>query len=178
MILTRSRGFERPRSAVDSGQPSTSPFPVVTSTSNSMITALTVPYSVAIWRSPAVGDPEHKVVPRRIEACCPYQGDTPARVPSGGWGIGNCQPFAIKNVFVSDERSPTLNDRASPRRSVRDRQRVFVNLMCNAIEAMEVSLRRDLTISAAMVDKGAVAISIVPGRRSRRRSPTACIKPS
>ena len=33
--------------------------------------------------------------------------------------------------------------------------------MCNAIEAMEVSLRRDLTISAAMVDKGAVAISII-----------------
>jgi two-component system sensor kinase FixL len=33
--------------------------------------------------------------------------------------------------------------------------------MCNAIEAMEVSLPCDLTISAAMVDKGAVAISII-----------------
>jgi two-component system sensor kinase FixL len=44
---------------------------------------------------------------------------------------------------------------------MRGRQQVIVNLMRNAIEAMEISLRRDLTISAAMVVKGAVAISII-----------------
>ena len=66
-----------------------------------MITALTVPYFGGHLAISAVGDPEHKIVPRRIETYCPYQGDTPGRIPSGGWGIGNCQPFAIKRVRVS-----------------------------------------------------------------------------
>ena len=40
-------------------------------------------------------------------------------------------------------------------------QQVIVNLMRNAIEAMEVSHLRELTISAAMSDEGVVAISII-----------------
>ena len=77
-----------------------------------MITTLTVPYfggHVAISRC---GGPEDKIVPQRIEAYCMCQGDNPRSNPFGNGGIGNCQPFAIKNVFVSDERSPTL-DRSS-----------------------------------------------------------------
>jgi two-component system sensor kinase FixL len=40
-------------------------------------------------------------------------------------------------------------------------QQVVVNLMRNAIEAMEVSPRRDMTISATTIDESAVAISII-----------------
>jgi len=40
-------------------------------------------------------------------------------------------------------------------------QQVVVNLMRNAIEAMELSHRRELTISAAMNEDGTVVISIV-----------------
>jgi two-component system, LuxR family, sensor kinase FixL len=40
-------------------------------------------------------------------------------------------------------------------------QQVVVNLMRNAIEAMEVSHRRELTISAAMNEDSTVAVSII-----------------
>lgn len=40
-------------------------------------------------------------------------------------------------------------------------QQVIVNLTRNAIEAMETSERRELTISTAMAEDGAVEISIV-----------------
>jgi two-component system sensor kinase FixL len=91
------------------------------------------------------------------------KGETQQRAESIGKIIEEAAALALigvkeRGVKVQLQSAPQLPDVLIDKVQI---QQVVVNLMRNAIEAMEVSHLRELTISAKMFDKGVVAISII-----------------
>jgi two-component system sensor kinase FixL len=91
------------------------------------------------------------------------KGETQQRAESIGKIIEEAAALALigakeRGVKVQLQSAPQLPDVLIDKVQI---QQVVVNLMRNAIEAMELSHRRELTISAAMNEDGTVVISIV-----------------
>jgi two-component system sensor kinase FixL len=91
------------------------------------------------------------------------KGETQQRAESIGKIIEEAAALALigakeHGVKVQLQPAPHLPDVVIDKVQI---QQVVVNLMRNAIEAMEESHRRDLTISTKMLDEDVVAISIV-----------------
>ena len=91
------------------------------------------------------------------------KGETQQRAENLGKIIEEAAALALigakeRGVKVQLQSAPQLPDVLIDKVQI---QQVVVNLMRNAIEAMELSHRRELTISAAMNEDGTVVISIV-----------------
>jgi len=91
------------------------------------------------------------------------KGETQQRAESIGKIIEEAAALALigakeRGVKVQLQSAPQLPDVLIDKVQI---QQVVVNLMRNAIEAMELSHRRELTISAAINEDGTVVISIV-----------------
>ena len=90
-------------------------------------------------------------------------GETQQRTESIGKIIEEAAALALigakeRGIKVQLQLAPRLPDVLIDKVQI---QQVVVNLIRNAIEAMEASYRRDLTISVKMIDQGVIVISII-----------------
>lgn len=91
------------------------------------------------------------------------RGETQQRTESIGKIIEEAAALALigakeRGIKVQLQLTPRLPDVLIDKVQI---QQVVVNLIRNAIEAMEASHRRDLTISAKLIDQGVIVISII-----------------